>query len=171
MERESMPHRLEYFLDLSNAAPRPQPPVSAYRQELVSVSDADELADLMLDAYRGTIDYHGENIDDAREEIRTCFRGGSGGIFLNDFSAVIFKDDRAVSACLCVKSDEHAYPLIAYSMTRASEKGNGLAQYLLASVLQKLKCAGYRGVTAVITEGNIPSERLFRSAGFGVVSA
>ena len=165
-----MPRRLEYFLDLSNAAPGHQPPVGAYRQELVSDADADKLANLMLDAYRGTIDYQGENIDDAREEIRTCFRGGSGGTFLQDISAVIIRDDLPVSACLCVKSDEHAYPLIAYSMTRASEKGNGLAQYLLASVLQKLKCAGYSGVTAVITEGNIPSERIFRSAGFRVVS-
>lgn len=165
-----MPQRFEYFLDLTAFVPKHLPLAPKYLMKQVSISDTDDLATLMLDAYRGTIDYHGEDIDDAREEVRGYFRGRSGGIDPRDFSRAISNNGRVVSACLSVKSDQQAYPLIAYSMTMAAEKRMGLAQHLLASVLHELKRAGYGGVFAIITEGNIPSERLFRRAGFEVVN-
>ena len=164
-----MPHRYEYFLDLSIAVPKPRPLDPKFLMKCVSISDADDLAAMMLDAYRGTIDYQGEDIEDARQEILGYFCGKSGGTDLRELSRVISQDDRPISACLSAKSDQRKYPLVAYSMTRNSYKGMGLARYLLATVLHELKSAGHLGVMAVITEGNIPSERLFGSAGFELI--
>ena len=161
-----MSHRVEYFLNLSQATLKSRSLDSDYRLRPVSSSDAQGLADLMLDAYKGTIDYHGEDIADALKEVHGYFSGRSGGKDLRDFSGVLLHRGRLVSACLSVKSVQETYPLIAYSMTKASEKKKGLAQYLLIWVLQKLKSAGHESVTAVITEGNTPSERLFIGAGF-----
>ena len=55
--------------------------------------------------------------------------------------------------------------MIAYIMTKSSEKRRGLARYLLTSVLSRMRNAGHSEVRAVITEGNTASERLFRDAG------
>ncbi len=134
----------------------------------VTASDIDELARLMLDAYRGTIDYQDEDIDDAREEVRSYFRMASDGEPVTAQSRLAFRDGRLISACLCTRFTGEPHPLIAYVMTSPAEKGRGIARYLLMHVLEQLSAAGHKGVSAVITEGNTPSERLFRNAGFTV---
>lgn len=51
-------------------------------------------------------------------------------------------------------------------MVRAEWKNKGLGVVVLKQILYCLAEQGYRKVRAVISEGNMPSERIFRRAGF-----
>ncbi len=57
-------------------------------------------------------------------------------------------------------------PLVGYVMCHPTWKDRGLAALVLARSLRLMKESGHSQVRAVITEGNVPSERLFLSAGF-----
>ena len=121
--------------------------------------DKDSLAGLMLDAYLGTIDYEGENIDDARAEIEEYL----GGDPILTCSRVIEMGDILVAASLVAMWEEA--PLIAYVMTSSSRKGQGLARAALLSSLDCLARTTDLEVFAFITEGNTASERLFLGLG------
>ena len=120
--------------------------------------DAEPLAQLMLDAYLGTIDYDGENIEDARAEIEEFF----GSDPLLACSRVI--EVEGVLAAASLLSMWQGSPLVAYVMTGSSSKRHGLAR---AALLDSLDClrATHREAFAFITEGNTASERLFMGLG------
>lgn len=160
-----MATRNEYRLDLSHYEPfaAKLPPTFAVRNP--SLDDAALLADLMLDAYRDTIDYDGETLADARAEIDRFFSGGNDGCML-EHSWLCFEEDSLRSACLVVFWAVRNVPLVHYVMTAAEAKGQGLATVLLHRSLGGLKNAGNESVHAFITLGNIPSERLHLAAGF-----
>ena len=69
-----MPVRHEYRLDLAVANPRADlhAPVGMFVRA-VSPGDLLKLAELMLDAYRNTIDYEGEGIAEALAEVADYF--------------------------------------------------------------------------------------------------
>jgi RimJ/RimL family protein N-acetyltransferase len=56
-------------------------------------------------------------------------------------------------------------PFIGYVMTRAEHKGSGWARQVTTQTLTSLAAEGHTRVVLFITEGNVPSERLFRSLG------
>jgi len=122
--------------------------------------DADGLAQLMLDAYLGTIDYDGENVEDARTEIDEYFSSDP----MLDCSRVVEIDGELAAATL-VSIWEEGAPLVAYVMTRSVRKGQGLARVVLVAALDCLARTAKRQVHAFITEGNTASERLFASLG------
>lgn len=123
--------------------------------------DAEALAGLMLDAYLGTIDYEGEGIEEARDEVA----GYLDGKPLLELSWLRLADATPVSACLVAWS-RYGCPIVSYVMTAPHRKSTGLASDLLARSLASLAEAGHGEVLAVITEGNTPSETVFRKAGF-----
>lgn len=125
--------------------------------------DTELLAEVMLDAYRNTIDYEGETTDDALNEMEKYF-GGAWGPPLLDCSWVYAASTTILAACLATLWDEE--PFIAFIMTRAAWKGRGLASYVLRQSLLSLQDCGYHTVRAVITEGNTPSEKAFARFGF-----
>lgn len=126
-------------------------------------ADRAELAELMMDAYVGTIDYHGETLDQAVEEVDGAFSSGA----LLDLSRVAVEDGTIVSAVL-VNLVEHD-PFIGYAMTRAAFKGRGYASALLDECATAIWDAGHNRIRAWITSGNTPSEKVFLGAGFEVV--
>ncbi|GAB4212638.1 MAG: hypothetical protein OHK0022_48690 [Roseiflexaceae bacterium] len=128
-------------------------------------ADAEQLAALMLDAYQGTIDYDGETLDDARGEVRSFFEQETTPPLLA-CSWVAQAGDELVAASLAVFWAQRDCPLIAYVMARAAHKGRGIARGLVGRSLGSLRAAGYTEVRAVITQGNLPSERLFARLGF-----
>ncbi len=128
-----------------------------------SPTDIEALADLMLDAYRGTIDYEDEGTDEALAEVRSYF----GGSPLLAESVLLESEGHLVSACLATRFESEA--LVGYVMTAASAKGNGYGRLVTVATLSRLQEAGYEVVHAWITEGNTPSERIFRGLGFEVV--
>ena len=81
-------------------------------------------------------------------------------------SWLCFVQETLVVACLVAFWDERKLPLIAYVMTRAKWKNKGLGTAVLQHALYGLAEQGHREVRAVITQGNTPSERIFKRVGF-----
>ena len=155
--------RHHYVLDLAD--------VGAFRllrREDVTVrsptrDDHGALAELMLDAYRGTIDYEGEGIEEAVAEVAGHFDGAP----IDEASTLALIDDEPVAACLVARYDGDA--LVGYVMTVPAFKRQGLGRAVTAASLVELQKLGYGTVHAWITEGNKPSESIFVGLGFEVV--
>ncbi|NNJ47904.1 MAG: GNAT family N-acetyltransferase [Acidimicrobiia bacterium] len=118
------------------------------------------LADLMMSAYVGTIDYDGETREQAVEEVDGAFADEA----LLRESRVAHRDGTIHSAVLVSLVDGDAF--IGYVMTRADSKNSGLASALLDQSIEAIWTAGYEQVRCFITEGNRPSEKVFARAGF-----
>jgi len=162
-----MTKRYEYVLDLSDFDQhRPSVTVAHLQLRAAQPTDANALAELMLEAYRGTIDYEGEALEDAMGEVQGYLAGEHGGRPLLNVSRLAFAGPLLVGACLAGDWDERQRPLIAYVMTRSEWKNLGVGRQVLWTVLQALHERGHSEVRAVITEGNTPSERLFGRMGF-----
>jgi predicted GNAT family acetyltransferase len=155
----TVPEKLRYEIDLSNPVPIPASPVGL-RIRTVSPPDLARLARLMLDAYVGTIDFEDEDLDDAMEEVRSFLDDDAS---LLDRSYLVEDDGQIVSAVLV--SMAQGRPFIGYVMTLPSHKKQGLARLGVTHVLKRLADDGHESVVLYITEGNTPSEGLFRSVG------
>ena len=82
-----------------------------------------------------------------------------------DHSHVLTAGERVRSAILLMRRAS-GEPMVSYVMTAPKAKGRGLAADLLELTLAGLAAAGESSVCAYITDGNTPSERLFKRAGF-----
>ncbi len=119
---------------------------------LLSRSDVDSLADLMMDAYVGTIDHERESLSEAVDEVESWFDGAP----LVQRSYGVVAEDVLVSAVML--SSVADVPFIGYGMARASAKRQGLGTYVTAVALASLRDAGEGQVVFYITGG----ERCFR---------
>jgi RimJ/RimL family protein N-acetyltransferase len=128
-----------------------------------SREDRGGLARLMLDAYRGTIDYEGEEIEEANLEVE---RHLDGAPLLEDSTLALAPSGDLLSACLLRDWPKRQSVLVAYVMTVPSTTQRGLATLCLTRSLGLLAARGIPRVHCVITEGNVPSERLFAKFGF-----
>jgi len=156
--------RFEYRLILDNASPVTSD-IDGIIWRNPSADDKQALAKLMLDAYRGTIDFDDETIDDALHEVESYFLGSTGAAWL-DSSWLVFEEHRLLCASLVSFWDNRKVPLLAYVMTSAESKGKHLATAAVARSLQSLIDQGQGEIRAVITTGNIPSEKVFARLGF-----
>ncbi len=155
--------RLRLVLDLGCA---PGPIDLACRT--AAPSDQEALAALMLDAYRGTVDYEGESLDDALREIGHTF-SGSYGRFLSDCSFVFDGEAGLSSACLVTllnegKPDET--PLLAFAMTRKCDQRRGLSSALILRSVAALSGLGHPRLSLAVTAANVPARRLYEKLGF-----
>lgn len=114
----------------------------------------------MLDAYVGTIDYEGEDLDDAMAEVRSFLDDPDSML---DRSLVVEDQGQIVSAILVSMSG--GQPFIGYVMTVPSHKRHGLARLLVTHAMKRLAADGHKRVALYITNGNTPSEDLFRNLG------
>jgi len=162
-----MVHRSIYRLDLDKFfQPEPEMSLGYFIIRSPQIIDQEELARLMLDAYKGTIDDDGKTYEDTINEVRAYFAGERGGSAREDCSKVYELRRKIVSACLVAEWTERQMPIIAYLMTGAEMKRQGLARSLLFTTLRNLRDLEYSEVQVVITDGNIPSEQLFSQLGF-----
>jgi RimJ/RimL family protein N-acetyltransferase len=158
--------RHEYILELNKSPWRVKPPkVPGARIRADLAANPSALAQLMFSAYRGTIDYDGESLDDARAEIDQYLNNSDLRPLLI-CSWLFHASGLLVSACLVSWWASRRSPIIGYTITHPDWKNRGIAAELLQETLQSLSEHNYTQVRAVITEGNIPSERLFARAGF-----
>lgn len=159
--------RHEYRLALvGRCAPEATAPPQGLTLRTVASGDLSQLADLMLDAYRDTIDYAGETPAEAAAEVERYFSADSEHAPLIRQSVLLAAGNTLQCACLVKHWPLRQCPLIAYVVCRPGSKRGGLASFALARTLVLLQRAGHGEVRAVITEGNEPSERLFARAGF-----
>ncbi len=137
-----------------NHDPRARPPVP---------EDADALGELLLDAYRGTLDDEGETLHDARAVARDLFGGGSG-TFLWAVSEVIEADGRLAAATMLTTWQD--LPFVAFMVTAPSHQRQGLARAGLQRAINRLAAGGETVVRLVVTQGNARAEALYESLGF-----
>lgn len=152
----SQPRKIRYEIDLGTSK------FDVYRGagHTITPDDLHPLAQLMLDAYRGTIDSEGETLQDAVDEVSSYFDDSP---LLEHSFQVRAEDGQPVSAVLVSQQDEDAF--IGYVITDPEHKGRGLATEVTSRALSSLQSAGYGRVVLYITEGNKPSERVFRGLG------
>lgn len=160
-------HRFEYVFELINFK-YPETPGQSIEATWrnPSVEDQQILADLMLDSYHDTIDYDSETIDDAVHEVESYFSGLRDNSTWLNLSWLGFVEDTLACASLASFWKDRNAPIIAYVMTASQWKGKHLATSGVLRSLNSLAENNHTRVYAVITEGNIPSERVFSRIGF-----
>jgi GNAT superfamily N-acetyltransferase len=131
--------------------------------ESVSGADPAALAELMLDSYKGTVDYEGESLEDARIEISNLIEGKYGH-FLGEHSFLYWEEGELASATLVTLLEGR--PLLAFSMTRSSHKRRGHATALILATADSLAKAGYGCLDLWVTESNKAAINLYRKLGF-----
>ena len=156
MERSRSEYRLQHLAEVewSDPATRLGPAVRH-----VDRADHEALAHLMLDAYLGSVDDEGEDIDDARGAISEYFEH-----IVWPHSYVLLNGAQLLAMSMVVVVDGVHY--IDPVATAAAHKRDGLGRAAVAMSLQSLAAAGVDEVGAVITDGNTPSEHLFARFGF-----
>ena len=125
--------------------------------------DADALAALMVEAYRGTIDDEGETPDDAREAVQDLFDGDFGALQWA-VSEVTERDGCLVAATLITHWQDR--PFVAFTMTAPGHQRLGLARAGLVRVCNRLAAAGETVLRLMVTQGNTRAEALYESLGF-----
>lgn len=154
--------KLRYEIDL--AMPIELSAVEDAEVRPVTRGDLASLADLMLEAYRGTIDYEDETYEDAVAEVESFLEDRP----LLEHSFLAEVDGATASAVLVTTNRDD--PFIAYVMTHPDHKNRGLGRYLVSVAAASLADGGYDRVALYITEGNVPSEALFRAVGARLVT-
>jgi GNAT superfamily N-acetyltransferase len=135
--------------------------------------DIEALGELMLNAYRGTLDDEGESLEQACDEVRRFFDRSVGPA---EAAACIIGelDGEPVCASLCCAWDGGGHvpagPLIAYVVTAPAWQGRGLGAAAVSRSLRVLAQARRERIYAVITDGNHPSEATFRRLGFDAMT-
>lgn len=130
--------------------------------------DADDLAILLYAAFRGTVDDEGESFDEAVREIEKTLTGAYGRL-LFDCSFVIEDSGLLASACLISFYEPSASPFVVYTMTRPEFKGRGMGRTLLKRSINGLVDRGYARLELIVTDGNVPAQRLYTALGFRAI--
>jgi predicted GNAT family acetyltransferase len=133
----------------------------------ISAKDMRSLGMLMLESYRGTIDYDGETEEDAISEIRETINGKYGAL-LEQCSFLVEEDGQALSSCIITWSEKEKLPLLAFSMTHPDFKNQGMAAFLLKKSISALLAQGYKELYLVVTDGNVEAQHLYEKMGFQV---
>jgi ribosomal protein S18 acetylase RimI-like enzyme len=121
----------------------------------------------MLAAYQGTVDYEGENEDDAVAEVERTL-GGEYGPMIDHCSFVASHGGRVVAASLVVLSQDR--PLLAHLMVEPAMSRKGIGTSLIHASGSALLRAGYAELDLFVTEDNDPAVNLYRKVGFEVVA-
>ena len=149
--------KTRYEIDLTTLRGRLEHETNSVRK--LVASDRDDLAQLMLKAYEGTIDYEGETLVEAIAEVDSWLAGSP----LLEHSFGVATSDGLRSATLVMEWNEE--PFIAIVMTHPSVKRMGYATSVARATLESLRDKGHRRVVFYITNGNTASESLFLGLG------
>lgn len=121
------------------------------------------IAEAMMDAYRDSVDYEGETLDDTLEELENVMSGYYGE-FISEASFVIM-DKEVVQACvlICLYRDE---PTITYNFTRQSAQRMGYQTLLIGRAAEILYDKGYHSLYLYMHTENKGAYRLYQSLDF-----
>lgn len=137
----------------------------------LTAEDAEPLARLMLESYRGSVDDTGETLDDARQAVAALFKGEFGTV---DWPAcVLIERDGTLASATIITRDRVAPPpltpgeaFLAFSMTAPAWKRRGLARAGLTHVIDLLRQRGEPRLHLVVTRTNTPATTLYHALGF-----
>lgn len=153
-----MPKRIRMSLRLSD-----KPMVFSHELVPAEFSYLHAMADAFLDAYRDTVDYEGETLNQTLDELRRVYKGCYGP-FMEDSSFLLIEDERVRSGVLvCLYRDE---PTITYTFTRKEDQRLGYATLLINRAAFALYKRGFHSLYLYVTVENIDALRLYESMGF-----
>ncbi len=139
--------------------------VNVWHCRPITTNDIPTLAQLVLNAYAGTIDDEGETLEEALQAIQDMFAGTSTfGTLLHASSFVIEERGQAL-ACTLV-TVWHAQPLLAYVMTHPAAQRRGMGRFLIQKSIESLLAQGYHELSLFVTKGNLPAQQLYDTLGF-----
>ncbi len=125
----------------------------------------EQLARLMLCAYRGSVDDEGETFEDAVAEVGRTIEGGYGTLLTNcSFLHREQRGSRIISASIVTLY--RGAPLLAFSMTHPDHVRRGLAGSLLAASIVALQAEGHSLLNLSVHRDNEAAIALYRSFGF-----
>lgn len=125
--------------------------------------DARVMGAAFLDAYLDTIDYEGEDIEDAIAEVRDLLAGAFGRL-LPEVSGCILECGSVASVLFAAESGDGIF--IPYVITTKKNSGRGFATRLIKRAILQAKRDGYRFIDLYVTKGNDRAEGLYRRLGF-----
>lgn len=136
-----------------------------------TTADADPLAHLMLDSYRGSVDDNGETLEDAKRDVAKLLAGDFGA---TDYGAsVVVEHAGDLASATIITRDRVAPPplapgeaFLAFSMTAPTWKRQGLARSGLTHAIAILRSRGEPRLHLVVTRTNTPAVALYRALGF-----
>ncbi len=143
--------------------PAPQTRVELDGERAVQRKDELALAELLFEAYLGTVDQEEESPAEALVEIRKTLDGVYGD-FLPAYSRLVEREGRPVSALLVTRYRNS--PFLAFAFTSPAWKRQGLARACLINTLHDLFQAGEESLDLAVTRANIPAVQLYASLGF-----
>ena len=153
-----MPKRIRMSLRLSD-----EPMVFPHKLVPAEFSYLDAMADAFLDAYRDTVDYEGENLEQTLDEIRRVYKGCYGP-FMQDSSFLLIEEGMVRAGVLiCLYRDE---PTITYTFTRKKDQRLGYATLLINRAAFELYKKGFHSLYLYVTVENTDALRLYESMGF-----
>ena len=161
-------------LDLTRSnTTSPEPTPGSCTRHEPETDDAEGLARLMLDAYRGTIDDGGETLDEAKGEVAKLLAGQYGQ--LDRGASSLFSADGTFVAATIITRDATKIAtgeaFLAFSMTAPNWKRRGLARVGLVRAISVLSQRGEPRLHLLVTQGNEPAARLYRDLGFVVTQS
>lgn len=127
------------------------------------LEDIPDLGDLMYRAYLDTVDYEGETLDQAADEIQKTVRGEYGE-FVPSCSMVATREGSLVSATLITRYQNR--PFVAFTFTDPRFKGHGLARAAMQAAMSELHVQGEQELRLVVTLSNVPAVKLYTRLGF-----
>lgn len=125
-----------------------------------------DAAELMVAAYRGTIDWEdGDDAAVAHQELENTLSGHYGKF--QSAASLVVRNSSDTPISVIVSSLEGETPLILFLYTDPAYKGRGLASTLIQRSAVQLQKLGYERLALYVTEGN-PAQELYEKLGFSV---
>lgn len=154
--------------DLPSPAPGPTPGNSVQSARSVvlrPLPPPEELAPLMLAAYRGTPDDEGETLQDTVEVLRSAMDGGFG-TWIPEASFVGTDGNGHQLGAVLTAREEDGTPFVAFVFTHPDHAGHGVASALLDHVSTTLAAVGQSELRLWVSTANERALRLYRHLGF-----
>lgn len=140
---------------------------SDVRHRTVERSDTAAVGELLLAAYRGTVDDEGgETRDDAVAEVERVLDGANGP-FVSDASFVVEDEDGLAGASLVAIWE--VVPLLCYIVVHPRAQRRGVGTFLIERTGNALLRGGYPELDLFVTEENGPAVDLYRKLGFEMI--
>ncbi|WP_257478103.1 GNAT family N-acetyltransferase [Acidipropionibacterium jensenii] len=138
--------------------------------EFIPVASAEDVAPLMLAAYRGTPDDEGETLADAVAILRSAMAGAFGP-WLPEASFVALDRSGRSSGAIVIALEDDGTPFIVFVFVAPDRCGHGIASLLISRSCRALSDSGHRTIRLWVNTANERAVSLYRHLGFVEVVA
>lgn len=129
------------------------------------VPPPEELAPLMLAAYRGTPDDEGENLQDTIDILRATMRGRYGE-WMPEASFLAIDENALPTGAILTAQEDDGTPFVAFVFVDPDHCGRGTASGLIARTCRALSASGHQSIRLWVGASNQRAVRLYRHLGF-----